>query len=484
MTVLGVTGLKKILLKKGEMMQLITKILRENVKLSLERLSAGVAVTLLFVACSGDLVESKSSSEPGYASWKNAELDAALAEGPSAKDREYFESLNRDCSKPYVHKLENMPVDHNHPEKGRFTYYYAHFIHDINAPTVVYLPGGPGGRGMSAEQNENFNIIATDTRGLGCNFGTEKTFNLDVLTSEQSAQDLVKVIEDLKLKSYVIYGTSYGSIPGTILASKLEKSKIVPPPNALVLDGVLGKAPVSYQDFWAGAFRQWDRLRNEEPRINALFKDGPLPLNGSANAWGNYLVMTGQRYDETRTTLLALVDELNLFESTGIKGSTMKSLEKILAEPIPGYEPESSDLTLVANSIGCQELWKTQHRSVAFYLQPGGKLELRLQQGAPTADDCIGIPFRYPYDSARYSVHAPIYYFNGETDPATSPESGRYHYYHQRDAKIKHFITVKHGGHVVLLTSPDLAPCSKKIWDEIFELGNLSALLNEDGHCR
>lgn len=118
-----------------------------------------------------------------------------------------------------------MPKEHDNPSAGTFPYRYElSFVNkDPEATTAVYLPGGPGGGsiGETARFQENFptmNLVLIDPRGVGCNFQGPDGFKLRQLSTEEHARDVLDVIKQLKLKNFIIYGISYGTVVGTKVA--------------------------------------------------------------------------------------------------------------------------------------------------------------------------------------------------------------------------------------------------------------------------
>lgn len=82
---------------------------------------------------------------------------------------------------------------------------------------------------------------------------------------------------------------------------------------------------------------------------------------------------------------------------------------------------------------------------------------------------CGDIRLSSPFDSAQLQLSTPIYYFNGERDPATPMTQARYHFEHQTLAK-RYFVTVRGGGHNPL--TANLGDCGKEVWKSILVGGN------------
>jgi hypothetical protein len=89
--------------------------------------------------------------------------------------------------------------------------------------------------------------------------------------------------------------------------------------------------------------------------------------------------------------------------------------------------------------------------------------------------DCTGVPW-VGYDSAKFPVSMPIYYFQGPYDAATSPASAYYHFQNQKRTK-RTFITVSQEAHLPLTLGVQTLGVSEAVWQQI-SAGNSSNVTN------
>ena len=114
------------------------------------------------------------------------------------------------CSQPSVKTVAEMPYNHDKKSDGEFPYKYQFFERDPNAVTIIKIPGGPGLPSIQDENeigHEPFNVLNIDPRGVGCNAGESWLTNLQqYISTEMHARDIVKVVQTLGLKNFIVYG--------------------------------------------------------------------------------------------------------------------------------------------------------------------------------------------------------------------------------------------------------------------------------------
>lgn len=114
--------------------------------------------------------------------------------------------------------------------------------------------------------------------------------------------------------------------------------------------------------------------------------------------------------------------------------------------------------------IACHEIASevtSFHFNSDFTLQKG---ELKAVPGHL----CDGIKMDKPFNAADWKTSAPIYYFEGERDPATPMAQALHNYRSQTDSR-RTFVIVKGGGHPALLFN--LSDCKIAIFNEIAQGG-------------
>ena len=450
------------------------------------QISFGLILGGLLSACGNDGHQTSAPLDVAASpvSWHNAIIDQELGDSSlSQSERDHANDIKRRCSANTVHGIDGMAVYHDKNHSKTFTYYYEQIITDASLPTIVYLTGGPGGSQIGNIYEFHYNYIEIDPRGLGCNFGSKSDFDLDALTSWQTAMDVVEVIRAVGLKDYVIYGVSYGTLLGTVLAHELEQAQGLTPPKAVVLDGVLGHSIRSYVDYYDAHIAQWTKLTSAEPTIKSMFSSVSLPLSASAQVWGSYLIGIGEQYEQARSDLLALESELPAFTASGTIGPTVKKFQDLFQDiGSRAYEARYNDYQLVFTSVGCQEIF-TSWKNSAFQVNPDSSITIIPDANAPQDDQCAGIQFSHPYDSAAYQVSAPIYYFQGDVDPSTPLALAQYHADHQSHSAAKRFTLVKDGGHDIM-GDGYLEACMNGVWSAIMSQGALDSVIDSNGRCK
>ena len=152
--------------------------------------------------------------------------------------------------------------------------------------TLVVLPGGPGGAGSEnylEVLTSNAQLVFIDPRGTGLNLDLAKV-NPELLSSEKTAEDIMKVIRTLGLSNYSVWGESYGTVVATILVHKLEANKDISRPRSLVLEGTFNKAVQLSDNFlWVDYDRRIKDFYSQLPQesFDLLKELRRLQLNGN-----------------------------------------------------------------------------------------------------------------------------------------------------------------------------------------------------------
>ncbi len=348
------------------------------------------------------------------------------------------------------------PFDATRPEAGRFAYRFKLVAGEPGHPTIVYLPGGPGGfSSMSDAMSRgalglpaSFPAVLTDQRGDGCN---SLAIPPASLTTPLFADDIVALVRDLGLKDYILYGHSYGTLHATVAAHALAAAGM--PPRAVVLEGVLGRAYQGDEPARAVADEWREVVAELTPAARALFLDAtaaaPLAERGvTAVNWGTYI--QGALY-AGHAPLVAKLDLLPLMSA-----AERDAFAAFLRPKIPLWPPFFA-------TIACREF------AHGFFST------LRLERGDLLAENdlcdlaavALGTDLAYgvnEFDAARFQLTMPLYYFNGDDDAATPLYQAHYHEAAQAHAR-RTFVIVHGAGHLPLKT--ELKPCREPLWDAI-----------------
>ena len=87
------------------------------------------------------------------------------------------------------------------------------------------------------------------------------------------------------------------------------------------------------------------------------------------------------------------------------------------------------------------------------------------------------------YDSNKFQIQVPIYYFQGDRDVNTSAQSARYHHDNQTASPLKVFNLFRGRGHS--LFSMGLAMCAANVYSQVFSLSrDLSGVVDSSGNCK
>lgn len=407
---------------------------------------AALFASLLTLACTTEPTSVDGTDEGG---------PTGPADDPSSLDESGGEEAQPTCEATNLRSLER-PVDPADPYGPSFTWFYQHLDRDDGSgPTIIHVPGGPGGTSIGETLGipETVDLVLTDPRGVGCN-AAGAPHEADFYGTEKFASDVLAIVRDLELEDYIVYGHSYGTVLGTVVASKAEAEGL-PPPRLVVLEGIVGPA-IETDD---GAYRAlWPVVRDALPEdVRAQLLADPLPLGRSPRAWG-----------ETITGVLSQFSPDVLFEllmGLGEGGDTMP-LEGLLAAIGDGPPTwENEEMMGLFRPVACTEI--AEHSWFGFELV-GGEV-------VPTVDACAEIELDTPYDPADWPIAAPILYFEGTQDPATTPMGARAHFDAQRDTD-RTFVSVTGVGHTPLLWRIN-GGCGPSIWTAVLDGSDLQAAL-------
>lgn len=138
-------------------------------------------------------------------------------------------------------KYVSVPYDYDLPEAGSLEIYvYSMAPFDPSKPSYIYVDGGPGQNShdlMPEFLKGEFNELRFDQRGLGCS--APPTYELyrkaDLYSTENTVLDMEEIRQSYGIKSWSIYGISYGTVPATMYASRYPKET-----TSVVIEGVVG----------------------------------------------------------------------------------------------------------------------------------------------------------------------------------------------------------------------------------------------------
>lgn len=384
-----------------------------------------------------------------------------------------------DCDLESIKTIE-LPMAHGREDFTRkFNYKYQFIENGRDLPTIVHIPGGPGDTYLTKTKKIEgliaFNHILIDPRGVGCNHNTDIPDAL--LSTNEHATDIMRIIESLNLQNYILYGISYGTVVATVMGEKFSELTEVPKPKAILLEGVVGKA--FEQGEYGGEFKKgWGNTLSNVDGLFEIFSDNSnLPYGYTNVEWWSLI----------KTTLSAF-GGLSIQIFSALKNEDPRA-EKLFEEFTSSDTPNYLGRNRFYDWVACREIFPAKNSLQGFW--NGDFTDIDLQDFVDTYDSiesvddlpgtCLNVELSTPYDSAEYQVRSiPLYYLQGENDPNTSLEQAKYHHAQQHSTD-KYFIEVEKSGHNPSLFFSNT--CKTAIFGTMLKKQDISVLLNEQGYC-
>lgn len=381
------------------------------------------------------------------------------ADDPSSHDESGEPAAMPTCDAMSLRSLER-PIDPDDPDSATFTWFYQHLDRDDGyGPTIIHIPGGPGGTsiGETAGIPDNVDLVLTDPRGVGCN-AEGAPHDADYYGTDKFASDVLAIVRELELQDYIVYGHSYGTLLSTVVAARATEEGL-PPPRLVVLEGIVGHA-IDTDD---AAYRTlWPLVRDAlSENVRTKLLADPPPLGRTPLAWGE--TITGVLSQFSPDVLLALLSSLE-------DGGDTTELEGLLTAIGDGQPTWQNEVMMgLFRPVACREI--AEHSWFGFELRDG--------EVVPTVDACAEIDVVAPFDAADWPIAAPILYIEGGMDPATPPMGARAHFDAQYGTD-RTFVTVAGVGHLPLMWRIN-GGCGTSVWETILADGDLQAALNACG---
>lgn len=382
------------------------------------------------------------------------------------------------CNLPTIRTIKDMPKNHNDASEGVFPYKYEYIVKHQAKGTVIYIPGGPGGDSIGLAQADkelrDFNIIYIDPRDTGCNFVAEDTFKLKHITTDEHAKDIIRVIQDLRLSNYIIYGGSYGTVVAMVVAAEAERLGLHP--RAVVLQGVVAKA------FTHGikqtTAEEINALMASSPLLVDFFKSTQPILGYSIDQWA---ALSMGLIVYSRSFLKDVFESARQFEqapSSPEKDQFKKDISGMMASLT---EKEHLGKSSFYFAVACREIAEGD-----FLESPvlrDGKLTRIPAVDQQALKLCADLGPKKFYDADRYQIRAPLYYIQGGNDPSTPINYAKFHYAGQKSSTQKIWLGVANGGHGPMMAFDQLEPCAPQLWERIMNLQAFKGVVDGEGHC-
>lgn len=330
------------------------------------------------------------------------------------------------CSSPEIVRI---------PRENGFSYGFRYKAPTrAGAPTLVYVPGGPGMTSIDQIPEflpEGWGYLMTDPRGVGCNRLAQLP-PAEFYSSAQIAADVIAAIDDRRLEGYILYGLSYGTVLATQIAASVDRA-----PIAVVMEGVLGRAFEPGEYYATAVIAQWTRVRAMMPDdVRTELDTKPSPFGIPPEGWSRAL-------DQVLLGGTAIV-------STGFAALSSSSPlhdDALAVFHMYADTPELADPASVElyRQIACRELDDTAPTDDLDPVFVAGQL---VRNAAQEGTKCGDIHVTSPYDSAGFQFATRAYYFVGQVDAATPPWQAEYHYDHHQGPAVR--VTTHEGGHLSL----------------------------------
>ncbi len=326
------------------------------------------------------------------------------------------------------------------PSAGQFDL-YAWFQGEYKPerPTVVYLTGGPGQTshwGQSALSGD-YNVLMFDVRGVGCSRPRtyEQYLTPSFYSSENVAADLEVLRKSLNIQKWSLYGVSYGTIPATIYASKFASHT-----TSVVLEGVA----YDPESLWIQNHRRrliLEAIALRSPEIINLIKN--IETNGVESAWffnwSRDQLMPNNGYGFYKETLAGFSNS-----------DTFARFIKMLQEQY-GPQPEypRNELFLLNEvpyfMIVCQELAIADYPTELVWNWAGDAID-SVNKEIIQSCQLLNARTTKEYSAVNYPILAPVFYFQGQNDPATEAHGAQKHFDKVAQGTKQMFL-LENGGH-------------------------------------
>lgn len=384
----------------------------------------------------------------GHQAWTKAlacgdpSYDKKRADIPEGKkrSRHHADATRKTASVSVLGKNKAVNFDHyrakSQPSKG----------------TVVFMCGGPGfscmDDGRPASIPSDLDVIVFDYLGLGSN--DHKVSN-EEMSVEAQGDVVAGLVKSLKLKDYVLYGSSFGTSVATVAASRLGSDHAIAKPRLVVLDGVIGNPSfIDNQKIYSrSAERAWS-LMNAKQQKNFI---------------ANYDRLTARMPPEVRRDFNS--------EILDVLSAGPKVASEILPEIVDPKPPKKADAGnppmekgLSPRAVHEYRVAGCQISTRALDFGKGKVFAGRVDREASknTHGSICDCPLIHrPYDAKNFQIKdVPILYVNSDTDAQTPIEGAKYHQASQTQAAKKVFIEPHDMGHTEIEGA--LAGCGDLLW--------------------
>lgn len=369
-------------------------------------------------------------------------------------------------------------------ESPTFILRYDYQVINSKLPTLVFLQGGPGAPILFQNPSflpSEFNILLIDPRGIGQSpILIQDPYST---SSFQIASDVAAILKEENISNYFIWGTSYGTVIGTILSSSLFINELqIPKPQALILEATVGRA---------FKFNSLDRSHENTiglKNVTSLIEKD-LPPNIKENL-SNLFTSLNVSSDEFSHFLISILNSGKTLGISKLKSYLNKSPDFLSKEIKFKFNKSNQFFSTKAGQslstqlqyIACSELINLE----TFELT---QFEFNFLSKKITNDsllrECFIAPKKFnSFDSSLYQISEtiPVFYFIAEDDPKTPFFQTLYHFNSQLNKNsLNRIFLLNKGGHAPF-QNPEVAIC-RNLFFTLLAKNNPSLAAQETLSC-
>ena len=386
------------------------------------------------------------------------------------------------CTSATIHSIKR-PIDPNKQDSRQFDYKFEILPGNRGNSTVIFLPGGPGETSIGSPRAvlhvpDTFSLVNTDPRGTGCNSIPVEEVNPErFYDSTIFASDVLEIIRFLNTRGdrIVLFGASYGTVLATHVAELAEK-EIPGAVSAVVLDGVIGRSftPAERIESIFAGVSQYVSTLTEPAQSSLLDEAAPFGIRG--DKWFSFIFSMGYT-GEFPNQVDGVKDIINQILDPN---ADQRSVEPIRRGIVGSAQAPGQNPTDLFRQVQCREIISNAGSSTSIKTFGLERFKAFQQSLSEKSDLCKGIPSDRTFDSKRFQIRTPLFYFSRQTDMATPLWQAFYHFDHQQYAILKELVVVAGRGHADIVSNYlESVGCSKAVWDAILNIQSLKTVLSK-----
>jgi pimeloyl-ACP methyl ester carboxylesterase len=294
----------------------------------------------------------------------------------------------------------DRPVDPAAPEGPVFPYRIrVERGTDPAAVPIVFVPGGPGfevleqGRAYGVVPAA-YTVVTTELRGIGCNAapGVRSPASAD---TRNHAEDVLAALAAAGIDGFVVYGHSYGTVLGSVVASLAEQRGLHV--RGALFEGTVGRAMIGDDAWFDGFSVKWEELQRAPGAQRLVRRIGRYDVGDEV--WGEWLF----------GTLAAGNDHGGADPVLALGAGPARPLREALRSVDLSPPEPAPDVVWATRETLCRELIDESFVHA----------RLTREGFEPFDDACGDVAVDRPWDPREWPLRAPITYLQGDADPVT-----------------------------------------------------------------